>query len=200
MRQTGSRVLLKFTCLVFIALGLLTLTGPVVAGKGPVATQAALEAAGPGKIPGLAGLHNFGVVEKGVYRGAQPTAEGYATLKRMGVKSVLNLRNDRDEKSAVEAAGMKALVVPMGTVRRANRENVDKAVKVIADPANRPIFVHCMWGQDRTGVVIAAYRMEVDGWALPDAEREMQSYGFNEVWVNLKHLIHKIAADIGKAR
>jgi tyrosine-protein phosphatase SIW14 len=88
----------------------------------------------------------------------------------------------------------------MGMLRHIDRERVEKAVSLMADPANRPVFVHCLRGQDRTGVVVAAYRMEVDGWALPEAEKEMQAYGFNNIWVNLKQLIHKLAADLGKTK
>jgi protein tyrosine/serine phosphatase len=66
----------------------------------------------------------------------------------------------------------------------------------MADPANRPVFVHCRQGQDRTGIVVAAYRMKTDGWPLDLAEAEMESFGFNGVWVNLRHFLHRYAAGL----
>lgn len=61
----------------------------------------------------------------------------------------------------------------------------------MVDPANQPVFVHCRHGQDRTGIVVAAYRMKVDKWSLPDAETEMQAFGFNDIWVNFKKFIRQ---------
>ncbi len=156
---------------------------------------------GPGEIvidaPGLQVAHpvieNFGVVEDGVYRGAQPEEAGFKTLRDMGVRYVLNLRSDHDERAAVEAAGMTPLEVPMGMIIGVNDESVRRAVEFMSDPANRPIFVHCRLGQDRTGVVVAMYRIITDGWTLKEAEAEMQSYGFNDMWINLKHVLHKMA-------
>jgi len=145
------------------------------------------------------GIENFGVVEDGVYRGAQPDETGYRTLSELGVKCVLNLRSDHDERAAVEAAGMTPREVPMGMIRGVNEDSVEQAVGLMSDPANRPIYVHCRLGQDRTGVVVATYRMAVDGWTLEEAESEMQAYGFNDIWVNLKHLLHKMARNNGRS-
>jgi len=168
------------------------LVGVLTAASSFGADAAASRAAHPG-------IENFGVVEDGVYRGAQPDETGYRTLKEMGVKCVLNLRSDHDERAAVEAAGMTPLEVPMGMIRGVNENSVEQAVGLMSDPANRPIYVHCRLGQDRTGIVVATYRMEVDGWTLRDAESEMQAYGFNDIWVNLKHLLHKMAGKNGRS-
>src|SRR3990172_9388208 len=125
---------------------------------------------------GLPGLTNVGRVANGIFRGAQPKPEGYATLKAMGVKTVINLRTRHGEREAIEAAGMRYVEIPM---------NVRKALSVMTDKANQPVFVHCSRGADRTGVVAAVYRMEVDGWSEAEAEAEMEAFGFHEVWVQL---------------
>lgn len=144
---------------------------------------------------GLAGLGNMGRVAPGIYRGEQPGPSGYATLKRLGVKTVIDLRTTESEKAQVEAAGMKAIAVPIEMTRKGLREKVDQVVALMADPANQPVYVHCRHGQDRTGIVVAAYRLSQQGWALKDAEAEMQAFGFNDVWVNFKSFIrnYKVA-------
>lgn len=141
------------------------------------------------RVVGLPGLKNVGWVAPGILRGAQPEDEGYATLKKIGVKTVVNLRSSNSEAEAVEAAGMKSIHIRMGMVRGINRETMDRAVKVISDPENQPVYVHCAFGRDRTGAVVAVYRMEVEGWSYEDAEAELQSYGFKDIWLNLKGLI-----------
>ncbi|MEJ2314270.1 MAG: tyrosine-protein phosphatase [Nitrospirota bacterium] len=141
------------------------------------------------RVVGLPGLDNVGWVAPDILRGAQPEEEGYATLREMGVRTVVNLRSSNSEAEAVEAAGMRSVHIRMGLVRGINRETVERAVKAISDPENRPVYIHCAYGKDRTGVVVAVYRMEVEGWSYEDAEAEMQSFGFNDVWLNLKGLI-----------
>lgn len=146
------------------------------------------------RLFGLPGLKKVGRVAQGVYRGAQPTSEGYATLKKMGIRTIVNLRTTESEKKAVEAAGMKSVEIPLGMFNNGDAEKVDKIVAVMADPSNRPVFVHCKLGQDRTGVVVAAYRMKIEQWPLRLAEAEMESFGFNGVWVNLRNFLHRYAA------
>lgn len=140
-------------------------------------------------IYGLAGLNNLGRVASGIYRGEQPGPAGYATLKRLGIKTVIDLRTSESEKAQVEAAGMKAIAVPIKMTRKGLRQKVDQVVALMADPANQPVYVHCRHGQDRTGIVVAAYRLSQQAWSLKDAEAEMQSFGFNDVWTNFKAFI-----------
>jgi len=144
----------------------------------------------------LPGLSNVGRVAPGVYRGAQPEVAGYATLKKMGIKTVINLRTSMSERAAVEAAGMQSFEVPMEMSRDGLRARVDRAVALMADPANQPVFVHCRHGQERTGIVVAAYRMKIQGWPLADAEAEMQAFGFNNVWVNYKRFIRSYGREL----
>ncbi len=145
----------------------------------------------------LPGVFNVGRIAPGVYRGAQPAPEGYATLKKMGIATVINLRTSMSEKKEVEAAGMRSIEVPM-EMSGNPKEKVDRVVALMADPANQPVFVHCRHGQDRTGIVVAAYRMKVEGWALADAEAEMEAFGFNDVWINFKRFIRKYGHDLSR--
>jgi protein tyrosine/serine phosphatase len=144
----------------------------------------------------LHGLSNVGRVAPGVLRGAQPGREGYATLKAMGIKTVIDMRTTESEQKQVEAAGMRAIAVPIEMSREGLKEKVERMVALMADPANQPVYIHCRHGQDRTGIVVAAYRMKQQGWSLPAAEAEMQNFGFNEVWVNFKKFIRQYGAQL----
>jgi protein tyrosine/serine phosphatase len=146
----------------------------------------------------LPGLGNVGRVAPGIYRGAQPTGKGYATLKRMGVKTVINLRTSMSEKKQVEAAGMRSIEVPMEMSRDGLKSKVDRVVALMADPANRPVFVHCRQGRDRTGIVVAAYRLKVEGWRLSEVEEEMEAFHFNDVWLNYRRFIRDYARQLTK--
>lgn len=149
-------------------------------------------------VYGLPGLSNVGRVAPGVYRGAQPAAEGYETLKRMGIKTVIDLRTSESEKLQVEAAGMKAIAIPIEMTRKGLKEKVEQVVAIMSNPENQPVFVHCRHGQDRTGIVVAAYRLALDGWKHKEAEQEMQAFGFNDVWANFKQFIRNYRPTPGK--
>jgi len=143
------------------------------------------------RLFGLPGLTNIGRVANGIFRGAQPKPEGYATLKVMGVRTVINLRTRHGEKEAVEAAGMRYVEIPMNVWKNVDPAAVRKALSVMTDPANQPVFVHCQHGKDRTGLVAAVYRMEIDGWSEAEAEAEMEAFGFHEIWFQLKKFVRR---------
>ncbi|MFA6148161.1 MAG: tyrosine-protein phosphatase [bacterium] len=143
------------------------------------------------RLFGLPGLTNVGRVAPGIFRGAQPKPEGYATLKAMGVRTVVNLRTRHGEREAVEAAGMRYVEIPMSFLKKVDPAAVRKALSVMTDPANQPVFLHCSRGVDRTGVVTAIYRIKVDGWSEADAEAEMEAFGFHEIWFQLKEFVRQ---------
>jgi protein tyrosine/serine phosphatase len=141
---------------------------------------------------GLPGLHNVGLVAPGIYRGAQPEGKGYQTLKNMGIRTVIDLRH-KSEKQAVEATGMKSLQFPMAQTVDVDPETIRRVLAAMTDPANQPVFIHCAVGKDRTGVVAAVYRMEVEGWDERDAEEEMKAYGFHEFLGQFKDFVRNYA-------
>jgi protein tyrosine/serine phosphatase len=143
------------------------------------------------RLFGLPGLTNVGRMASGIYRGAQPEPEGYATLKAMGVRTVINLRTRHGAREAVEAAGMRYVEVPMSFWKDVDPAAVRKALSVMTALASQPVFVHCSRGVDRTGVVAAVYRMEVDGWSEAEAEAEMEAFGFHEIWSQLKKFVRQ---------
>jgi protein tyrosine/serine phosphatase len=79
----------------------------------------------------------------------------------------------------------------MSFIRNVEPAVVRKALSAMTDPASQPVFVHCSRGVDRTGVVAAVYRMEVDGWSKAEAEAEMEAFGFHDVWSQLKKFVRQ---------
>ncbi len=143
------------------------------------------------RLLGLPGLSNVGRVAPGVIRGAQPSPGGYATLKALGIRTVINLRSRHGEKEPVEAEGLRYLEIPIRISERVDDRAVRRAVAALRDPANLPAFVHCAFGKDRTGIVVAVYRMEAEGWSNETAEAEMRAFGFNDVWRHLLSYVRR---------
>jgi protein tyrosine/serine phosphatase len=152
------------------------------------------------KIFGLPGLSNVGRVSSGIYRGAQPEREGYATLKNMGIRTVVNLRSQHSEREEVKAAGMRSVEIPINAFKGLNSEVINKVINVMTNPEYQPVFIHCKLGEDRTGALVAIYRMALEGWTVSEAETEMQAFGFNDIWVNLKNAVRKYAKYKNKKR
>jgi protein tyrosine/serine phosphatase len=127
-------------------------------------------------------IGNFHEVAHGVYRGAQPDADGFRALRDMGVRTIVDLRSMHDDKSAT-ALGLDIVNIPMPslpTIDAPDDEEVRKFFDVVTDAARRPVFVHCAEGKDRTGTMCALYRIEVDGWAPQRALAEMNAFGYHD--------------------
>src|SRR5216684_1286275 len=104
------------------------------------------------------GVGNFHQVNSQVYRGAQPSKEGFANLAKLGITTVIDLREAGDrsieESQIVKAAGMRYISVPMKGLSAPSPADVDKVLNVLNDPTAGPVFVHCRRGADRTGTVL----------------------------------------------
>lgn len=131
-------------------------------------------------------IPNFAKVADGIYRGGRPRKAGIAELKRLGIKTIINLDGNRalketddgqDERQWATDAGIKYIYIPMSPEAAPSTVDIDAALKEIIEPANHPVYVHCYRGSDRTGMVIAAYRITVDGWTVEKAYEEMKQYG-----------------------
>ncbi|HSR08402.1 MAG TPA: tyrosine-protein phosphatase [Bryobacteraceae bacterium] len=133
--------------------------------------------------PVVDGVGNFQKVNDHVYRGAQPTWEGFSNLNKLGIKIVVDLREPGDrsalENKIVTAAGMKYISVPMYGMATPKNESVQKVLALLEDNSTGPVFVHCKRGADRTGGVIACYRIEHDGWKNDKALVEARSMGMS---------------------
>lgn len=136
------------------------------------------------RTPNNVSIFNFGRVNENYFRGSQPKPENMAELKRYGVKTVIDLRNDRIEESESWAkdAGLQYFHIPLSTKKPATPEEVERYLKLVNDPANWPIYVHCKGGRHRTGEMTAIYRMTNQNWTADQAYAEMQSYDFEDSW------------------
>ena len=125
-------------------------------------------------------IDNFGTVNDHYYRGAQPTGRAYADLATAGVKLVIDLQEDglASEPALVQQAGMKFVRIPMNTRVVPTSDQVALFLKLVNDPANQPVYVHCAGGRHRTGVMTAVYRMTQEGWTADKAFQEMKQYRF----------------------
>jgi len=160
---------------VLLTIGVLLIPGAVRAGSNNPTSSAAI-----GDISRIR-VDNFGRVNARYYRGGQPEDRDYQDLAALGVKAIINLTSDdaqRDEQARTEQAGMKYFQIPMTTHRAPTSAEVAEFVKIVNDPANQPVFVHCVGGRHRTGVMTAVYRMNEDGWSADQAFREMKQYKF----------------------
>lgn len=124
------------------------------------------------------GVENLHQVSTNLYRGEQPSSAGYAGLKNLGIKTVINLRSEDDEGGLVRQAGLEYRHISMVAYRKPRDEQVVAFLKIVNNPANWPIFVHCQRGSDRTGTMCAVYRVFVEGWTRDEAIQEMTRGGF----------------------
>lgn len=130
------------------------------------------------------GIKNFDQVDAHVYRGGQPSDEGFRYLAKLGVKTIIDLRESGDraqaEEHVVTGAGMKYVSVPMTGLTPPTEAEISKILAILEDSATGPVFVHCWRGADRTGAVIAAYHIDHDNWdnvrALKDAKAHSMSF------------------------
>ncbi len=154
----------------------------------------------------LSSIHidNFGRIDSTYYRGAQPKGHDYADLAALGVKTLINLTSDDSdsaEESLAKQAGMKYVQIPMTTRKIPTVEELASFLKVVNDPASQPIYVHCVGGRHRTGVMTAIYRMTHDGWNADQAFKEMKRYKFGADFLHpeFKEFVFGYAATLAKA-
>ena len=126
-------------------------------------------------------IDNFGRISENFYRGAQPKGQDYSDLAALGIKTVVNLTSDDSdvsEKAMVEKASMKYIQIPMTTHEPPTPAKISQFLGLASDPESTPIYVHCVGGKHRTGVMTALYRMNGEGWTADQAFQEMKHYKF----------------------
>lgn len=133
----------------------------------------------------LAGVANFARVTNQLYRGARPTALGLRNLAKLGVQVDVDLEagsEPKREAPLAKAAGLYFLSLPWHALPwffPPNKRDVKKLLFAMEWSPKAVYFVHCREGRDRTGIVVAAYRIEIDRWSPARAIREMDSFGFH---------------------
>jgi tyrosine-protein phosphatase SIW14 len=140
----------------------------------------------PAEKLNLPGVRNVGKISDTLFRGAQPSAQGLAELKKLGVTVVVDLRGNRGpvawERAQAESLGMRFVNIPVLGWSAPQNAQVAEFLKLVQQDPTQKVFVHCYYGQDRTGVMIAAYRMAQQNWTSEQAVSEMDSFGFHYHW------------------
>jgi protein tyrosine/serine phosphatase len=144
------------------------------------------------------GILNFGKVSDSMYRGAQPDAQGIASLQRLGVKMIINLRMPGDgwkeEADMAKAHGILYTNIPMRGVGRPDETQINSVLQLV-EASQGPVFIHCQHGCDRTGTIVACYRIRHDQWSGEKAMIEAVHYGMSALERGMKRAV----ADFAKA-
>ena len=144
--------------------------------------------------PAESDIVRFSALADNLYRGGQPTDDGFRFLKEKGIKTIINLRaEDNRESEIVQALGMNYVHIPVDEVwpwSELPQAAVAKYFELVNNPANYPIFFHCKRGADRTGAFAAMYRMAVQGWNAQKAYTEARNVGMRWYYSGLKLQIY----------
>jgi protein tyrosine/serine phosphatase len=141
---------------------------------------------------------NLYILNDSLYRSEQPDEKGFKSLDSMGVKSILSLRSKAVDEKMVGKLPLKLYNVKMSAELFSDEEIIE-ALKVISK-SPKPLLVHCVHGADRTGVVMAMYRIIYGGWGKKQAIEEMRKgdYNFHETYINIIKYIENV--DIEKIK
>ncbi|MGZ3722924.1 MAG: fused DSP-PTPase phosphatase/NAD kinase-like protein [Bdellovibrionales bacterium] len=154
-------------------------------------------------------IPNFITLSTEIYRGGRPTADGMIALKNLGVKTDLNLQggdvqwddpatasfmawwepgetpeNIAKEKTIAEELQMNFVSIPLNAIATVSAQadaDIDRALEILNDPSAQPVFIHCEHGKDRTGLVIALYRVKYQGYSVAAAHDEWRDSGHKGV-------------------
>ncbi|MGH7973467.1 MAG: fused DSP-PTPase phosphatase/NAD kinase-like protein [Limisphaerales bacterium] len=169
-----------------------------LAGVLALATAACI-ASGRG-LPEQEGIVNFGRINETVYRGAQPDANGIKSLQKLGVKLIINLRRPgeswKHEAEEAQACGIQFTNVPLKGLGRPTEAQVKKILAII-ESAPGPVFVHCEHGCDRTGTIIACWRIQHDHWTSKNALLEARRYGMSRLERGMRRYVLDFGSGAG---
>jgi tyrosine-protein phosphatase SIW14 len=129
----------------------------------------------------LPGLTNFAPVSRNLYRAAAADRAGFLGLKQMGLKTVVDLREAHSDLPDLRGLGLYYVHLPVNPAHVENEEVAD-FLHVVRDPDYQPFFVHCTAGSDRTGVMVAIYRVMEQNWPVDQAALELPRFGFHQIW------------------
>lgn len=153
----------------------------------------------PAELVELPGTENFYRISADLYRAGQPSAEAMRIYEKYGIKTVINLRSFHSDKDEVEGTGLVLKEIPVLTWNLEVRE-VAEVLQSIRS-AEKPVLIHCQHGSDRTGLMVAMYRIVEQGWDKEAAILEMTQggFGFHGVWAHIPEFIRAIDAEAIKA-
>lgn len=174
---------------VALALSLQTVSVPFRQQPGsPLSSTASASALhAPGEKILLPGIANAGKISDALFRGAQPDLSHLDELKKLGITTVVDLRSEAQgtrehERIRAQALGLHFISIPVGRFDPPTSGQLAQFFAVLRQVPQQKVFVHCQFGEDRTGVFIAAYRIAFEHWSSEEAMSEMLSFGFHRNW------------------
>jgi tyrosine-protein phosphatase SIW14 len=153
----------------------------------------------------IAGIPNAGKITDFFYRGAQPKEVGFSELKLLGITTIVDLRGEDLEKilwerKHAESLGIRFVNIPVSGWSPPTDEQVVQFLSLFRDHPGQKVFLHCRFGDDRTGVFTAVYRMAVEKWPAEQATKEMYFFGFNGFWhPSMKSFVHDFPARLNSS-
>ncbi len=143
-------------------------------------------------------ISNFDIVSEGLWRGAAPSNQALKKLQESGVKTIVDLRmagpGAVEEANNAKKLGIKYIHIPLGFMGP-SLFKVAQFLNIVNDPANQPVFVHCRYGADRTGALVAVFRVIHDHWSFNQAYSEMRSHHFKPWLASLKRMVARVGGN-----
>lgn len=135
----------------------------------------------------ITGIRNAGKIDDSLFRGGQPQVTAFSELKKLGITTVVDLRAEAAgsrarEKEAAEKIGIHFVHIPVGGFSNPTPAQVAQFLSLFSGKSHEKVFIHCHYGEDRTGVFVASYRMAIDRWPSQQALNEMNFFGFNRAF------------------
>jgi protein tyrosine/serine phosphatase len=135
----------------------------------------------------IEGVPNSGKINEHLFRGAQPRDPGLLELKRLGITTIVNLREEDPskiswEEKRAESLGIRFVHIAVNEWSPPTNEQVAQFLSIFRDNPQEKVFVHCHFGEDRTGVFVASYRMAFEKLPPDQALKEMRYFGYNGLW------------------
>jgi protein tyrosine phosphatase (PTP) superfamily phosphohydrolase (DUF442 family) len=190
------------TVIAILASGLLS---PPAFGQTPNGAWDSIEnpAASAAKKTKVKGLPNFGQVTENLYRGGQPTSAGLEKLNELGIDIIVNFRDEPEkigtERQSAERLGMRYVSIPWRGKDDPDDRQVAEFLQLLQENSGKRIFVHCRRGSERTGVMVAAFRILEQGWTPTQALQEMETFGFRGFWFrHLKKYVKQLPKQPGE--
>jgi protein-tyrosine phosphatase len=186
-----------------------TTMAPFTRGAGAFAPLSGMQLPRPINIPAnsspslkqaAAMIPNFSVVSPSLMRGSQPPSSAYPLLKEAGVKTIVNLRNEdilvAREAGEAKRAGLNYVNIPMALFVSPTKQQFLQFLSTVNNAG--PVFVHCQKGEDRTGTMVAVYRITNENWHPNRAYQEMTAMGFKTYLGSLSGAVYDYSASLGR--
>jgi protein tyrosine/serine phosphatase len=133
-----------------------------------------------------------------IYRSGQPNKDGFVELSKMGIKTILNLREYHADEDKADGTSLKTVHIKMDAGKIRDADVVEALNLISLSP--KPLLIHCWHGSDRTGLICAMYRIIYQDWSKKEAIDELLNggYGYHEMYENIPMYIKQVDIELIK--